>query len=339
MAITKQQKINLGIFVSLASAILLSSIFLLIGVKMWEKKEHYFINFQSKNVSMSGLSVGSAVKYSGIQIGRVSSIKIDPQDVSVIVVHLEVDGGTPIAEDSVATLGNVGITGLKYIELSRGSFGARIREPGEEIPSGPSFVDEITGKAAVIAQKTELILNQISKFLDDERQTEFWNTVKGVQQLVSRADKTLEVTQPELQKMTQNVADITKELHGVASELNVLLDRNTPALNRIVSTTDLMMQEIQVTRAKLNSLIDEATKVVVSANSSLGDEGLRNTLGKVDSFIESSTLMLKQSEEDIILTMEHLREASENLNDFSTLIRENPSLLLRTPEAEERDFK
>ena len=64
-----------------------------------------------KEVSLNGLDVGSPVKYSGIRIGRVDRISIDPEDVSVIVVELSLDEG--IVQSSKANLGSMGITGLK----------------------------------------------------------------------------------------------------------------------------------------------------------------------------------------------------------------------------------
>ncbi|MFC1849623.1 MlaD family protein [candidate division CSSED10-310 bacterium] len=339
MAVTKSQKINLGIFVFFSLTLLISGIVFLVGLSLWEKKDSYIIRFSSKKVSMSGLDVGSAVKYSGIQIGRVTAIRIDPEDVSVIIVKLEIEADTPIAEDSVATLGNVGITGLKYVELSRGSLSARIREVGEEIPSGPSFMDEISGQASIIAQKTEVLLNRLNNFLADERQKEFWDTITQVKELVQTATRSVEETAPEMKQLGQKMNVLATDLGSTVTTFNRFLNENSPEIQAILISTRNLMQDIHQTRLKLNNLLDQSQSVMASVDHNLGEAGLKNTIVKLNKFLDQGTLMLKQSEEEILLTLEHLRETSENLDDFSILIKENPSLLLRTQDVEEKAIK
>lgn len=339
MTITRTQKINLGIFIIISLTILISAIFFLIGMKLWEKKDSYFIRFSSKTVSLSGLDVGSPVKYSGIKVGRVSSIKIDTSNVSVIIVRLELTENTPIAEDSTASLGNIGITGLKFIELSRGSPNSKLRKPGQEIPAGPSFIDEISGKATIIANKTEILLNRLNTFLSDDRQKKFWSLIETVETLAKKANYSLKEATPEFNKLSENLTKLSGQLNEVAASANQILMQNSQHINNIFKNTDELLTQVKSTRNKLDKLIIDARLTMNAMNSNLGEKGMKKTMTKLNSFLEQSTLMLKRSEEEIDLTLEHLREASENLNDFSEIIRENPSLLLRTQEASERKIK
>jgi phospholipid/cholesterol/gamma-HCH transport system substrate-binding protein len=339
MAVTRTQKINLGIFVTVAVSLLVGGIVLLVGLKLWESKDSYLVRFSAKNVSMSGLDVGSPVKYSGIQVGRVSSIKIDRTDVSVILVNLQVDGGTPVAEDTTATLGNIGITGLKYVELSRGSQTARRRKSGEEIPSAASFMDDITGKASTIAAQTEVILNRLAAFLSDERQQEFWATVTGVKELARTTESTIKGAQPQLVGLSTNLSALTGELKGITADARVILDQSSPEIIRVVKSTRELLEGIQTTRKKLDLLVDQANSVVGSVNTSLGEKGLQESVAQLNAFLERGNLLLKQSEEDITISLEHLRETSANLDEFSVSIKENPSLLLRSKDTQEREVK
>jgi len=43
-----------------------------------------------------------------------------------------------------------------------------------------------------------------------------------------------------------------------------------------------------------------------------------------------------RNQEDISIAIRHLREAMENLNDVSRQVRENPSLLIRGEEKQQR---
>jgi len=339
MTISKSQKINLGIFITVSSGLVIAGIVFLVGLSLLKTKDHYLIRFSAKNISMSGLDVGSAVKYSGIQIGRVSSIRIDPDDVSIIIVTLEIDHGTPVAEDSVASLGSVGITGLKYVELSRGSPSVRVRQPGEEIPSSPSFIDEITGKASIIANKTELLLNKLNAFLTDERQQYFWDTVGQLKQLAASSDLTLNEVRPALLELNKKSTAVAAEIETIVHSFHQLMSEISPSFKNIVLSSEQLVKNMETTRTRLNNLLSDTQKVMEALNDNLGETGLKTSVSKLNTLLDQSTLLMKQGEEDILFTLEHLRETAENLDDFSVMIRENPSLLLRTQETEEIDVK
>lgn len=339
MAVTRTQKINLGIFVIVSATLLIGGIVLLIGLKLWEVRDTYTLRFSSKETSMSGLDVGSPVKYSGIQIGRVMSIRIDPDDVSIIIVVIEIEGGTPIAFDSRAKLDSIGITGLKYVELTGGSPGIALRKPGDDIPTIASLMDEITGRAGVIAEKTEHFLNKINDFLSDERQAEFWGTITEIKDLAHTAEQTISTTQPELASMAKNLSSLALELDQMAGHLNGILAKSGPEINNLIASAQSFADGLQSTRKNIDGLIHESQLLMATLNKNMGKEGLEESIVKLNSFLERATLFLKRSEEDFGVTLEHLRETSANLDDFSIAIRENPSLLLRTQEAQEREFK
>ena len=102
--------------------------------------------------------MGSDVTYSGIKIGRVEALAVAPENVSVIEVGISVAAGTPIAVDSKASLGSQGITGMKYIDISRGSEKVALRLPGDLIPPGDSMLDALSERAASIGEKLEELL-------------------------------------------------------------------------------------------------------------------------------------------------------------------------------------
>src|SRR5690606_19856656 len=76
----------------------------------------YEIYFQG---SISGLSEGGAVRYMGVDVGRVREIRLDPRAADRVQVIVDVDSRTPISEQTIASLGLQGVTGLLYIDLER----------------------------------------------------------------------------------------------------------------------------------------------------------------------------------------------------------------------------
>src|SRR3954462_9098304 len=74
----------------------------------------YEIYFQG---SVSGLNRGSTVRYLGVEVGRVVTIRIDKRASDRVQVIADIDEHTPISKDTLASLAMQGVTGLLYIDL------------------------------------------------------------------------------------------------------------------------------------------------------------------------------------------------------------------------------
>ena len=62
-------------------------------------------------------TAAAAVRYLGVGVGRVFSLRIDPRDSARVQVIVDIDSTTPISEQTVAELQLQGVTGLLYIDL------------------------------------------------------------------------------------------------------------------------------------------------------------------------------------------------------------------------------
>ncbi len=71
--------------------------------------------------SVTGLQEGSQVSYRGVPVGRVTDIRIDPERVEWVLVTVEIDRGTPIRQDTMASLEMQGITGIAFVQLRGGT--------------------------------------------------------------------------------------------------------------------------------------------------------------------------------------------------------------------------
>ena len=328
MAVTRAQKARLGIFVAAGTAVLLGGLVLLAGLKLGEKRDRYDVRFSEAAYSLSGLDVGAPVKYSGVRIGRVDGIKVDPKDVSVLVVSISLNGGTPVAEDSVASAGTLGITGLKYIELSRGSRTARIRSPGEQIPAGPSLMDELTDKAEVIARKVDVLLDNLNAFTTADMRARAQGLLDNANKLMVTTEATVAENRSNLKDLSRKISlastqieALTRDLQGTAGRANALLDDAQPKISHLLTEADGLVTELRTSRAQLD-------QVMATAKVTLGDQGLGKTATSVNRLVEKGHLILVQSQEDLEVSLSHLRETTENLSVFSQRIKEDPSLLL-----------
>ena len=86
--VTHEQKRRLGVFVFISLLALIVTLALLLGPKLQDKGDEYLVRF--RGLSVNGLNVGGSVKYQGVEIGRVTEISVDPDDINAILVRIKV---------------------------------------------------------------------------------------------------------------------------------------------------------------------------------------------------------------------------------------------------------
>ncbi|HKE14707.1 MAG TPA: MlaD family protein [Kofleriaceae bacterium] len=315
--VTRAQKVRLGIFLASGLTVLIGGLVVLAGLKVGESRDEYTVRFRDADVSLNGLDVGSPVKYSGIRVGRVEAVRIDPEDVSVILVELSLDDGTPVAEDSKANLGVQGITGLKYVELSRGSRTARVREPGEDIPPGSSVLDSLTQKADQIATKVETVLDRLADFSGPDMKQRVSRLLESSNEFLTTVNQILGDNRDSLGNLAQSVRGTADQARMLAGELASTARRT----NALLDEATLLLRRSKGTPARLDAFLDQATAVLKESRGLLGPEGLQRTVARVNA-------ILGQTHQQVIEIVGLVREAAENANALTEKLREDPSLLL-----------
>jgi phospholipid/cholesterol/gamma-HCH transport system substrate-binding protein len=310
----RAQKIRLGIFLFVSSLIFILLIILFTSQKLFQKQDIYYIAY--KNVSVSGLEVGSPVKYLGIRIGVIDDLWIDPDDVSRVVVKVALNPGTPIKQDARADIATIGITGLKMLEIRGGSQEAGLIEQGEFIPPGSSITEEITGKAEVIAEKIEKVLNNLQIFTRPENLEKISRMVDSVTETIHKMDMLLEDNRAAIHMTVENAQRITVRLDTAVATLQHTME----VVNRIVRS-DTVTQfltsardiSLKMKEANIKALIEELGAVVKKTNT---------ILVQMDKDLNRGSL-------DFTTSMEDLRITVDNLEEVSRLLRHDPSLLIR----------
>ena len=188
---TKINFFKIGLFVIAFVMALLILVFWL-GKYGFEKKkfDEYSIYFKE---SVAGLNIGSSIKYKGFDVGSVSEIKLNPLNSEEIQVDISIKKGTPIKEDNYASLGNLGITGLKYIELKGGSNNSKLLEVNENglriIHSETSTLTNLVDSTTDITNELTIVLSQIKKLLNDENIKNISTTIVKTQNSMANIEQ------------------------------------------------------------------------------------------------------------------------------------------------------
>ncbi len=123
--------------------------------------------------TVAGLSQSSAVRYNGVDVGKVLAIALDRADPALVRVRVEIFASTPVRADTMATLAGQGVTGVSFVALEGGSAGAdRIAAipPADVavIASKPSVVAGLLGDAPDLLAEAISLMKDLGTFTTPE---------------------------------------------------------------------------------------------------------------------------------------------------------------------------
>ena len=110
--------------------------------------------------SVSGLSLGDAVKFHGVDVGTVKTLAIDNADPSLVQVDVSLRKDTPVKTDTKASLKLKGITGTLFVELN--GAGVDAKNLVEATPAGQ--IPEIPSEKSKLTTLLDALPNVIEKF-------------------------------------------------------------------------------------------------------------------------------------------------------------------------------
>ena len=238
---TRANYVLIGAFV--LCAIALAFLFVLWLGQSKRAYDEYDIIFRER---VSGLSVGAAVSFNGIQKGEVEELILDKDDPQIVIARVRVDQDTPVKTDTKAELELVGFTGLAIIQLVGGS---RDEPLLKQVTRGvPRIVADTSGLAQLIAGSGDIVAGA-NKLLSEENTEAFGRILKSVDTLTAglaaqqeNIDKTLASTA----RLTENLAAASENLNHVSASLEALVEKDAPA-----------------TLTQLRETLDETEKLVV----------------------------------------------------------------------------
>ncbi|OGD22051.1 MAG: hypothetical protein A2Y70_00055 [Candidatus Aminicenantes bacterium RBG_13_64_14] len=307
---THEQKIRLGVFLSLATVIFIAVAGFFIVPKLRDPGDIYTVNF--RDTSVQGLLVSSGVKYRGVEIGRVIRIKVNSRDLDSVLVDVKIRQGLIMKKDMSAVLAYVGLTGQKYIEISGGTLASENLMPHGEIPMGRGLGE----KAEDIVTNLETAAKRITELLAPENMKRFSAFLENAEKGSAALSGVLESRRTSLENTLANFEKASLEF-ARATEKFVPM---TEDMNRLMRTLETNSQE-----------------TLGNISRRFSSEELGQAIKDVRAFLDTASVSLKKVESvlleqqsELTRTFSSLGAAVENLVRFSREIADEPSALLRT---------
>ena len=268
--------------------------------RSYQRYEIYF------DGSVSGLDRGAAVRYLGVNVGRVVDMKIDPTDASRVEVIVDIDSSAPISGDTVAELSLQGVTGLLYIDLLK-------------VQGTRALQAEVKGEKYPVIRS---VRSQFDVFL-----ASLPEVVAAAGQLIERASKLL--SDRNINSLTRSFDNIEKATSGLPDTLR--------QVNALVVDLRGAAKELSDTAASTRGVVQAAGPEIVSAvqHARVAADHLADATGRLDKMIEDNRQDVRSFTRDGLSDLERFlqegRAAAEDIKELSRSLRENPSQLIYQP--------
>jgi len=297
--IGRRQKIKLGVFLVASTVLFVGTLVVFASLWLWRDKDVYTVR---SDRSVSGLTAGAAVELLGVRVGTVAGLRLTDDPELPVEIVLRVDPSTRIRADARAFLRLKGITGLKYIDIERGSPDAPWLEPGRAIELGETGLDRIEANAVEITTRTASLLEKSELLVDN----------------------LIEVSGPENRERIEVVLTETAEL---ARSLGRASDRFSAAggnVNRLLRDT---RESVQASLAEFDRAAAQVRSLVASANEVVGE-------GVV--LLRDVRRLVVQNKTDLRRSLRDLKVAMRAVRDLASSMQDDPSRLLMTKPPRER---
>jgi len=212
--------------------------------------------------AVTGLSIGNGVLYSGIRVGSVERIEIDPDDPRQVVVRIRVARDTPIKQDTHAQLILTNITGNYEIQLSGGSpesppLTAARRDEVPRIVADPSPLSQLTGSGQALLTQISTLLSNANRLLSPDNTEHIARTLENL----SRFSNELATQSTQIGTGLQSLAEASRQANEVMAEAVLLLRRTNSLIDRegrtFVGNAAQTMDSLQRATASLERLLLE----------------------------------------------------------------------------------
>ncbi len=271
---------RVGLFV-FAGLVLIAALMLNFSRGVGTFKHKYEIKMRARNAA--GLVPRAAVSLSGVQIGNVKSVELDPQSKSVIV-RITILKEFPLRNDAKFVIEQRGVLGDQFVDISPGSLDAPWLKDGDEVNGVEPFNLLATAESADKLLKRfdqlgltvgEAITRVNSQVLDARTLSNLSMTIENFQAvpahmvgLIDNASGVISNAGPALALALTNLLAFSSKLEKVAMEVDEAILTNRMELNE-------SMKNLRDATASLKQMTSELQSGKGLAGSLLKDEPMR----------------------------------------------------------------
>jgi phospholipid/cholesterol/gamma-HCH transport system substrate-binding protein len=256
--------------------------------------------------SVSGLNRGSTVRYLGVDVGRVTAIRIDKRASDRVQIIADIDSTTPISRDTLASLSMQGVTGLLYIDLLANAATKRSMAsvPSEQYPvidSVQSNFDRLLASLPDVVGRATVLVDRAARVLSDDNIRAFSKTLQNI-----------ELTSATLPGAMRDTAVVIADLKATLADVRVA----ATSARQLMETSG---PDLAAASERIRSISENLAKTTANIDRLMADH--REDLG----------LFLRDSLPEIERLLRDSRTAAQEFRELSRSLKADPSQLLYEP--------
>jgi len=245
--------------------------------------------------NVTGLNPQAAVRYRGINAGKVQEIRLDPADQRNILIRVSVGASLPLTKATTAELNYQGVTGLAHVLLEdNGSSREPLAAEGDQMPRitiKPTLFDNLGERATdIIAQVSELTA-RFNRVLDDKNSRNLSQTLEN------------------LAVASDGLREVPKVLASVREALS---EANLKRLNAILAHLEQTAGQAAPLAVEMRALVASMqglSKRLGDMGGALGDDLSGRTLPGINSVVQE----LQHNSRQLTRILGNLEEAPQSL--------------------------
>jgi phospholipid/cholesterol/gamma-HCH transport system substrate-binding protein len=247
-----------------------------IGGALWLLRDQHDYSVQYELVtkhSVTGLSAGAPVRFRGVDIGRVETIRFDHEVPGQIRVRITVDPDAPVTRSAFGRLTYQGLSGVAFVQLDNDGKDPRplAASPGTiaQMELQSSFFETTEDTAQLLLARVDRVAGRLEVLLSDDNQRLFMSTLSSFEKTSDQYRVLAQELEPSAKAFPKLAESATRTMQQGESTLRELetvsanVNRRLDALDNVSSAARQFERSAhdfsRHTLPRLNALIDEAT--------------------------------------------------------------------------------
>jgi len=251
----RRSEIRAGVFLLFSFVIVVVMVFAVSDVQsLFKKKKEVKALFSFSD----GIEKNAPVRYSGMKIGKVESVRVAPEYNDRVEVTLSVYHDTIIKKDTKAAIKTLGLVGGKYVELSSGTAEAPLLGPNEILKGEESLkIEDLTKAALDVVAKLKNIATNLDRTLGDPALSKSLKaTVQNLQEVTANI-KVMTSSKEEVAQGLKNLPEMLKKLDESANNLKAITDKTDKLVGDNKKNVDAMMESFRDMAKNLKETTDD----------------------------------------------------------------------------------
>jgi phospholipid/cholesterol/gamma-HCH transport system substrate-binding protein len=251
----RRNEIRAGVFLLLSFAILVVMVFSVSDIQsIFRKKKEIKALFAFSD----GIEKNAPVRYSGMKIGKVESVRVAPEYNDQIEVMLSVYGDTVVKRDAKVSIKTLGLVGGKYVELSGGTPKAQLLGPNEILHGEETLkLEDVTKAVLDVVVKIRNITVNLDRTLGDPAVSKsLKQTVSNLQEVTANI-KVMTSSKEDVAQGLKNLPELIKKLDETTSALKAIAEKSDKIVGDNKKNIDAMLQSFRDMAQNLKETTDD----------------------------------------------------------------------------------